>query len=123
MSLEIEGKVIKVLDEVTGQGKNGTWTKQDFIIETEGEYPKKLCFTAFGDKSREVKGLIEGEKVKVSFNAESREYNDRWYTNMHVWRIQKDVSAPSGQAPNQAAPNYVPPVQQQPQDDDDELPF
>ncbi|MCU0471731.1 MAG: DUF3127 domain-containing protein, partial [Arcicella sp.] len=34
MALEFEGNLIKVLPEVTGQGKNGVWVKQDFVLET-----------------------------------------------------------------------------------------
>ena len=48
MALEIEGKVQKVLEAKTGETKNGkTWQKQDFIIETLGEYPKKVCRNGF----------------------------------------------------------------------------
>jgi hypothetical protein len=35
MALEISGKVIQILPEQTGTGKNGLWTKQDFVIETQ----------------------------------------------------------------------------------------
>jgi hypothetical protein len=87
MSLELEGKVFKVLEEITGQSSKGTWVKQDFVIETSSDYPKKICFTAWGDKSDKVKQLKEKVKVKVSFNADSREYDGKWYTNLQAWKI------------------------------------
>lgn len=89
MALEIEGKVVKILPEDKGEGKSGTWVKQLFVIETGGEYPKKLCFAAWGDKVDAVKRLLEGEDVKISFNAESREFNEKWYTDLKVWKIEK----------------------------------
>jgi hypothetical protein len=49
MALEITGKVISILTEQTGSGKNGVWVKQDFVIETTEQYPKKVCFSAWGD--------------------------------------------------------------------------
>ena len=79
MSLEIEGKVVNILQEQTGEGKNGKWVKQDFVIETSDQYPKKVCFTTWGDKAAEVKKLNMGDNLVVSFNAESREYNQKWY--------------------------------------------
>lgn len=39
--MEIKGKAIHMLPLVTGQGKNGEWRKQEFIIETGDQYPKK----------------------------------------------------------------------------------
>lgn len=89
MALEIEGKVIRILPEESGQGQNGTWVKQLFVIETREQYPKKISFTVWGDRVDSVKRLLEGEDVKVSFNAESREYNQRWYTDLKAWKIEK----------------------------------
>lgn len=87
MSLEISGKLIKILPEQTGSGKNGTWVKQEFVIETAEQYPKKICCAAWGDKAAQVKTLALGDLLKVSFNVESREYNERWYTELRAWKI------------------------------------
>lgn len=101
MSLEITGRVSQILQEVTGQGRNGEWKKQEFILETEEQYPKKVCIEAWGDKSDIVKGLNQGEKVTASINVESREFNGRWYTNVRAWRIEK--------VQDEAAPGEIPP--------------
>ena len=88
MALEITGKLYKVLAEQTGAGKNGNWVKQEFVIETVEQYPKKVCCSAWGDKVALIKGLNPGDQVKVSFNVESREYNERWYTDLRAWKIE-----------------------------------
>lgn len=88
MALELSGKVISLLPEQTGSGKNGTWSKIDFVIETEDQYPKKVCFSSWGDKVAQVKGLQPGQKVKVSFNVESREFNGKWYTDLRIWKLE-----------------------------------
>lgn len=36
--------------------------------------------------------LQVGEMVTVSFELESREYNNRWYTEARAWKISKDSS-------------------------------
>ena len=118
--MEIVGKVHTVLQEVTGQGRNGTWKKRDFVIETEGQYPKKVCFTVWGDKSEPLENLQPGSEVKVFFDPESREYNGRWYTDLKAWRFEAHTGGSDSEGGSQAdAPFDV----QVPPTDDDSLPF
>ena len=120
MSNEITGKVIKILSEQSGQGKFGKWQKQEFVIETSDKFPKKVCFTAWGDKTDTVKNLFEGDEITVGFNPESREYNERWYTDLKAWKITKG----SGTQPST---NDVPPAFSEddipPEEEGDDLPF
>ena len=101
MALEITGRIVKVLSAQTGTGKNGSWTKQDFIIETSEQYPKKICCSAWGDKVDALKNYSTGDVVKVSFNLESREYNERWYTDVRAWKIEGGVAATSSSSSQQ----------------------
>jgi uncharacterized protein DUF3127 len=95
MALELTGKLVQVQPEQTGTGKNGNWVKQNFIIETPHEqYPKKVCFTMWGDKTQVLKSLKEGTSVKVAFDVESREYNGKWYTDLKAWKIDVAGNAP-----------------------------
>ncbi|MEA5403501.1 DUF3127 domain-containing protein [Arcicella sp. DC2W] len=132
MALEFEGNLIKVLNEVTGQGKNGAWVKQDFVLETEDQYPKKACFTAWGDKSADLKTFSLGDKLRVTFSVESREYNERWYTDLRAYRIDLAGDAPSSSAPvDSSRPSSAPaskpvtPAADLPSfsEDDQDLPF
>jgi len=93
MALEVSGKVILILSEQTGTGKNGPWSKQDFVIETEEQYPRKVCFSAWGEKVSMIKELKTGTPVKVSFNVESREFNGKWYTDLRLWKIETQETA------------------------------
>jgi hypothetical protein len=47
--MDISGKVIQILPKQTGAGKNGPWEKQDYVIEIQGTYPKKVCFNLWGN--------------------------------------------------------------------------
>lgn len=91
--MEITGRIIQLLPLQTGQGKNGVWKKQDFVIETEGQYPKKVCISAWGDKIGEHM-LVEGKEVTVSFDIESREFNGRWYTDVKAWKVEESGTTP-----------------------------
>jgi len=99
--MEISGKIIAVLPIATGQGKNGTWRSQDYVLETADQYPKKVCFNLFNDKIDQFPLAID-DQVNVSFDVESREYNGRWYTTVRAWKIEKGVisgaSAPAASA-------------------------
>lgn len=96
--MDIKGRVIHLLALQTGEGKNGTWKKQDFVIETDGQYPKKVCISAWGDKINES-ALQVGTDINVSFDVESREYNGRWYTDLKAWKIEALLG---GSAPSEA---------------------
>lgn len=114
--LSIKGKVIKVLPETSGTSQAGkAWVKQDFVIETADEYPKKVCFTAFGEKIVPVvKTLTVGQEVEVSFNAESREHNEKYYTQLNAWKISKNpngiTNAPTATTPISSEPIGTPPL-------------
>ena|ERR1041385_2270308 len=92
--MEISGTVVNLLPMQTGQGKNGTWKKQEFILETPGQFPKKVCISLWGEKVDENK-LSSGDKITASINIESREYNGRWYTDVRAWKIQKGAGSSS----------------------------
>lgn len=93
--MEIKGRVLQLLPLTTGQGKKGTWKKQEFIIETQAQYPKKVCLSAWGDKVDQY-NLSIGDMVNVSVDLESREYNGRWYTEARAWKLEKDSSGSNG---------------------------
>lgn len=92
MSLEIEGTLVKVLPEKSGEGRNGKWLKQDFIIETEDKFPRQVCISLWNDKAKMLENFKEGEKLKASINIESREFREKWYTDVKAWRLEKPGS-------------------------------
>ncbi|MDB4347339.1 DUF3127 domain-containing protein [Bacteroidia bacterium] len=107
---EINGKINVIVDKVSGQSKNGgEWQKQEFVIETDGQYPKKVCFSLWGDKINVLESLKPGDAVKVSFDPESREYNGRWYTDLRAWKIETGAqSSNTGFTPPPPASNDAP---------------
>ena len=93
--MEITGTIIELLPEKTGETVKGIWRKQEYILETDGQYPKKICFMAWGDKIDQF-AIKQGEGLMVSIDLESREYNGRWYTDVKAWKVARvDSSADS----------------------------
>jgi hypothetical protein len=95
--MEISGTVVSMLPLQTGQGKNGVWRKQEFIVETPGQYPKKVCMSLWGEKVDEIK-ISLNDKITASVNVESREYNGRWYTDVRAWKVVKQNSSAASAA-------------------------
>ena len=113
--MELEGKIIQINPLQSGEGKNGTWKKQEFIVETKSQYPKKVCITAWGDKIDQF-DLKKNEDVKVCIEIESREFNSRWYTDVKAWKIEKA----GGTGYDASEPDILPPSMDPPLD---EAPF
>lgn len=94
--MELVGKITKILPLQTGQGKNGTWKKQEYLLEYGDQYPKTLVFNLWGDKVDQY-ALTEGEVVTVYFDVESREFNGRYYTDVKAWRVDKGAQVASSE--------------------------
>lgn len=110
MALSIKGKIEKILDAESGVSRAGNqWNKQEFVIETTEQFPKKVCFTLFGDKTSMVENIAVGEEVEVSFNLESREFNGKWFHNINAWKIDRTSEAPVADLPPEYSVDDIPP--------------
>mgnify|MGYP002622801514 CR=1 FL=1 len=132
--MEIVGKVIQILplQQGTSQRTGNPWALQSFVIETQEQYPRKVCIELFGEERIKANPFAIDEIVTVSFDLESREFNGRWYTSVRAWKVQKgtvdiqspvqtntvssDNNTPSTQTFEQAASASV-------EDDGTDLPF
>ena len=86
--MEIEGRIIQFLGEQSGTSKAGNpWKKKEWVLETFGQYPRKVKFHIFGDRADQI-NLEPGRDYVLSFDLESREFNGRWYTDVSVFRAQ-----------------------------------
>ncbi len=124
MSVELKGRLIQKLQKESGEGRNGRWEKQQFVIETQEQYPKKVCIVCWGDKISMLDSLNEGDQLNVSVNIESREYNSRWYTDVRAWRIERVAGEdpPPGELPGDIE-HELPPPEIEAGDTTDDLPF
>lgn len=101
--MEVQGKIILKLEPQSGTSKAGNqWSKQEYVLETQEAYPRKIFFDFFGERANQYP-LEVGDMVKLSFDIESREYQGRWFTSIRGWKAEK-VDAQAAQAPAPAAP-------------------
>jgi hypothetical protein len=123
--MNISGKFVQLLPEIKGEGRNGPWTRQDFILETDEQYPKKVCISVWNNKV-DAKSLKAGDPVTMEITVESREYNGRWYTDVKAVGMIAGKPKEYGvaqQAPDTFSHNSVPDDVAAAEDSGDDLPF
>lgn len=110
--MEITGKVLAVLELQSGTSKKGSeWKKRDFVIETLDEkFPKKVCFTLFGDRADACPSI--DSVVNVAFDIDAHEYNGKWFNSVNAWKVEPASTATVQVA--QQATNPSPAVTVQP---------
>lgn len=105
--MEVTGKIIHKLAPAGGTSKAGNaWSKQEYVLETIENFPKKIFFDFFGERANQYP-LEVGQTVTLSFDIESREYNGRWYTSIRGWKAEQ-VDAAQATAPSATAPMASP---------------
>lgn len=123
MSFEIEGKVYKIGDVQT---LKNDFTKRDFVVETQEQYPQKVNFELVKDKTAIADRFSVGQQVKVSFNIRGSEWNGRFFVNLSAWKIEAMTEAQGGGG-SSTPPPPAPPAPGEPFDPgdaaEDDLPF
>jgi hypothetical protein len=103
MSFEVEGKLHKKFDT---ENKTDTFQAREFVIQTEGQYPQFVKFQLTQDRCQLVDSHNEGDQVKVYFDLRGREWNEKYFTNLNAWKIDKQTvneAAATNPVTNEAA--------------------
>jgi len=103
MSMEIKG-VVKHVGEL--QVFDSGFQKQLLVVEAQEEgsqYKNDYGFELLKDNCSKLDGVKVGREVEVKFNlGRCREYQNKWYGDMHTaWYIKK-IDAPDGQSERSA---------------------
>ncbi|MDR3127219.1 MAG: DUF3127 domain-containing protein [Tannerellaceae bacterium] len=95
--MEIRGKIIAVLPPQGGvSGRTGNpWKKQEYVLEVQEKFPRKICFQIFGEDRIAQAAIEEGEELTVHVDIESQEYQGRWFTRVSAWKVERGVAASS----------------------------
>lgn len=127
--MEFTGKIIAVLPPKSGVSKStgNEWKLQEYVIENDDQYPKKMCFTVFGEDKLQEFNIEIGDELTISFDIDARQWNDRWFNSIKAWRVER-VQAGASNAPDFPGAPVPPPApgstpEFNPGDDTDDLPF
>lgn len=112
--MEITGKIIAVLPANSGtSARTGNpWMSQTYVIETQGQYPKKLAFDVFGADRITQFNLQVGEYVTVSYDIDAHEYQGRWFNQIRAFNVAKSgrqtIQQPTPQSTDNVANTQAP---------------
>jgi single-stranded DNA-binding protein len=127
-------KVIKPIQQVSA-----TFSKREFVIETQEQYPQTIQLELHGDRVDIIESFTEGQEVECHINLRGRSWTnpqgeEKFFNTIVCWKIQlpntNSAPQPQGQRSQSTAPT-IPPVNEQPfqpsssggDDENSDLPF
>jgi hypothetical protein len=86
--MRLIAKFVKKLDPVFGETEKGSWSRGGFIVRTIDDREQLVAFTAYGaERILLYSALKTDDIVEVVFVPESREFNDKWYTDLRMLNV------------------------------------
>jgi single-strand DNA-binding protein len=117
MSLQefsITGTVHHVGDVQT-RGAKGFQVQQLVLAIADGEYEQMVAFDVTGKKVEILRGVSVGMDATVHFDLRGREWQGKFFTNLHAWKVE--VKSPA------SATAPLPQPTPESEDKDMEVPF
>jgi single-strand DNA-binding protein len=90
------------------------FTKREFVLTMDDDYPQDVKFACVKDRIALLDRVNPGDRVNVGFRIRSREYKERYYTDLEAFRID----SVDGDGSSISYDGLEPPF-----DDDDSPPF
>ena len=88
--LKLKGKLIAIMDK---QQVTDTFSKREFVIETEGEYPQPIKFELTQAKCEDIDKHQLGQTIDVHFNCRGRKWTNKqgkdvYFVSLNAWRLE-----------------------------------
>lgn len=100
---QVTGKLIGILQEISGEKDGREWKKGGFVVVTSDDNPKTVALQLFGEtKLNWLTPLQIGQTIVADYYPESREYGGKWYTDLQctrIYTVQRQTSAATQLAP------------------------
>lgn len=93
--MQVSATLLQIGEISSGINQNGPWSKQIIIVETKDKYPKKVCISIWSGRI-DISELEIGKEYTFHVNVESKEHNEKWYTELTLWKIGRESTAQTG---------------------------
>ena len=105
--MEIIGKAIAALPVKSGvsQKTGEQWQSREYVIETQEQYPKRVCFEVFGKEKLKEYNIRNNDLIKVYFDINAREFNGKWYNYVRAWKVEHISQGNNSEQTNTHASN------------------
>lgn len=85
----ISGRIIAVMEEQAGISKNGSaWKHREYVIETDGQYPKKCAFKVKGDNIEKF-NIQQGETITAHLDIDAHDWHGKWFNDVTAWKVER----------------------------------
>ena len=85
--MEFIGLLKQKVGERSGEGQNGPWRINQYLLETVDMYPKRMVVDV-RDNIALWDALI-GKNVLIKFNIDTREWNGKWFNSLRAYSIEE----------------------------------
>ncbi len=86
--MEFKGKIIAVVEPKSGTTARGAWKMQQFVAESEGQFPHRLLFEVFGDERLQKFNIQMDDEVIIQFEPNARESKGLWFASNRAYDVQ-----------------------------------
>ena len=94
--MQLTAVFISCTEVQQGVSQNGKpWSKIIAMFETIERFPKQVAVNFNGDHIGEVQQLRKGELIEVNLDAQSREFEGKFYTDLWGWGVKKKYDTPA----------------------------
>lgn len=89
--MEEHGRIVQVMAirQGTSQRTGEMWQAQDFLLEIDGRYSRKVRFSLWGVEKVSKACLKVGDYVTVKAEVEAHETKGEWYNDIRVYDIER----------------------------------
>lgn len=98
---EMMGSIKTIFDPVTFASG---FSKREFLLTMEDDYPQDVKFGCIKEQAAMLDRVGVGQRVKVAFRIRSREFKERYYTDLEAFRVEPLDASGSATAYDEAAP-------------------
>ena len=125
--MELQGKIYAIKET---QVISDTFSKREFIIETDEQYKNYISLEMFKEKCNVLNGYNVGDEVKCSLNLKGRIWvnpqgEEKAFNTLECWRIEKNESAtpPASAIPPITPTDAFEPAYSPQDEEESDLPF
>jgi len=128
MAYELTGTIKKIFPR---QDFPSGFYKQEVVVSTvEERFPQDIKLDCLKEKADLLQNFKEGDSVKVFFDLRGREWNERYFVDLSVWKLEAvegKAAAPAGPPVHEPEPEPAEAVAEEPGnhsiEEDEDIPF
>lgn len=118
--MEFIGILKQLVGERSGDGQNGPWRINSYLLETVEMYPKRMVVEV-RDNIQLWDALI-GKTVVVKFNIDAHEWNGKWFNSLRAYAIAENTEEEQARRTARRTPKPTGEIVNSPQTDQQDQP-